>query len=122
MFTKLKMAHDHVAGVKGGKNISKEEMEKAFANLLNKMENRQKVNFYIEVENWEGIDLDAFIEDIRLLFGNLGKFLNKMEKIALVTDSKFIRGPASAGYKFIPVITLKAFSLEEKEAVKAWVA
>jgi hypothetical protein len=120
MFTELKMSHDHVAGIKAGKNISKEEMEKSFEVILNKMESRSKVNLYMEVEGWEGLDMDAFIEDIRLSFGNLGKFLKNVEKIALVTDSKFIQESASIGYKLIPSIELKTFSLEEKDTANTW--
>lgn len=121
MISNIQIPADHVIGMEVGGEITKQEIIESVKQLLVSMDQYPHINIYIEMINFEGIEPDAFLEDLRLSFRYMSRFITNVHKMAFVADSTFLRKIAELEYMLIPDIKLKSFSPEEKETARIWV-
>jgi len=99
-----------------GGNIDEGGMT-ALYNILKDKSRKDKINLLAIYKDFDGFDsFKAFIEGIKLDFAAIGN----IEKYAILTDKKWVRTLAEAEGKILPGITMKGFSLDEKDEALAW--
>ena len=79
-----------------------------------KLKQEDKLRVYAEVENWSGMTVSAFVEDLKLSL----KHFRDFEKEAIVSDSKWIKNLSKISNSLFSSIEVKHFDLEDKE--RAW--
>ena len=89
--------------------------------FLPEFRDRHHLNVYIEVVDIEGIDANAVWQDLKFSAGNIKDLIKKIGKVAVVTDSSWLKNLAETSYKLIPGIELKAYNFDESKAAKEWV-
>lgn len=108
---------DNIIGLNIDGWIEAEDIQKVAELIETKLNHEVKLRVYAEVNNWSGMSLAAFMQDLKFSL----KHLNDFEKEAIVSDRKWLEGLAALGNTLFPSIEVKHFSLEEKDQALAWI-
>lgn len=121
MLTLLKLDEPNIIAFKLKGKLTKEIMQDILKSAVAELETPNHFSFYLEIESIEGMDFSVITEDLKFCFKHLGEYLKKLDKIAFVTDKKWLRFFATLEYSFIPWVDLKAFPLNEKKVAIDWI-
>ncbi len=121
MLRKMIFEDDRVLAFRWEGRFDKKAFEEAMDKFLPEFRNRKEFNIYIEVTDIEGMDAGAVWEDLKFSAGNFKDLVKKINKVAVVTDSSWLKNLAETSYKLIPGIELKAYNFDESKAAKEWV-
>lgn len=99
--------------------LERKEIERVF-DLLERHLDRERVNLYLEIDNYEGFDPDGLGEHLIRVAGLLGK-LQRLDRVAVVTDRPLLRGLARIESALLPKVRYEIFRLDEREAALSWV-
>ncbi len=98
--------------------IKTEDIELVTSLCEEKFKHSDKLSFYVELDSFEGISLEAFFKDLKFGIKNFGKF----DKKAVVTDKSWIKKLGNFSDKLFGSIEIKCFSFEEKNEAQKWVS
>ena len=98
------------------KELTDEDYDRLIPLLKEKLENYAKLRWYFEMHNFEGWSPAAALRDLKFDFANN----DKMEKVAMVGDSKWEEGLTKIMKPFAKA-EVKFFSLDEKEEAQRWI-
>ncbi|MBA6316856.1 SpoIIAA family protein [Cellulophaga baltica] len=107
---------DNLISAKLSDKISKKDVEKIHSLIHNILENHKKVDFYFEMEDFEGYTLKGFWEDIKVDSAHISDY----GKMAFVGEKKWQEWVAKAT-AFFTSSEVKYFDLEEKEKAMLWI-
>jgi len=110
--------NEKILGVAIKGRISTEDIEKTAKLAEEKFKNSEKLSVYVEMENFEGISLEAFFKDLKFGVKNFGKF----DKKAVVTDKTWVKRLGEFSDKLFGSIEIKCFSFEDIDEAKSWVS
>ena len=96
--------------------ISKSDVEKVHSKIHNILKDNNKVDFYFEMEDFDGYTIKGFWEDIKTDASHLSDY----GKMAFVGENKWQEWIAKAT-DFFTSSEVKYFDLEDKEVAKAWI-
>jgi hypothetical protein len=96
--------------------ITKDDVEKIHSLIHIILENSDKVDFYFEMEDFEGYTLKGFWEDIKVDSAHISDY----GKIAFVGEKKWQEWAAKAT-DFFTSSEVKYFDLENKEKAILWI-
>ncbi|APY00912.1 SpoIIAA family protein [Lacinutrix venerupis] len=96
--------------------ISKADVENIHSRIHNILENYDKVEFYFEMENFDGYTIKGFWEDIKTDASHLSDY----GKMAFVGENKWQEWVAKAT-DFFTSSDVKFFDLENKKNAKLWI-
>lgn len=122
MLEQLKIENDKVFAFRLDGKITQDEMKQTIEVLKPELETPSHFNVYVEVIEFEGIEPEALKERIAFVLSNYKEILKKVNKVALVTDKKWLQNLAKGAYSLFPGIEQESFSFEEVEKAKQWVA
>lgn len=122
MLKKLVFDDDSVVAFSWSGKFTEAAFHQAMSQFLPELANRQEFSLYIELQSLDGVDANAVWKDLKYYLKNAGEVMNKITRIALVTDESWVKTIAVASYAFIPGIELKSFSFDDQEEAKRWVA
>ena len=91
--------------------ITKADMSTVLSHAKEKTKRYGSIVIYEEIQNFQGIELLAVIEEFKYLF-EMG--LSNILKVAVVTDKKWLMKVANLEAKFFRNIEIKCFRLNEK--------
>lgn len=97
--------------------IDKNDIKLVIDAVNRKFEFENKLAIYVELENFAGVSLKAFIEDLKFGIPNMHRFTKK----AVISDTSWHEALAEMSNKIIPGIELRHFKKEEKDAALLWV-
>lgn len=117
----LDMKDESVLGFKVDGKIEKSDLQNVFKLFEDKASNNGKVKFYMEIKDFGIKDLsaEALKEDLKFWFKHPG-ILPNFEKVALVTDSKWIEKAFEIECALIPTLEGKSFSSDDKYMALDW--
>jgi hypothetical protein len=113
----LEMAAPHAIGLKITGKIEKEDIDKVFSLVDQKLNQVERLAVYVEVEKMGGISVEALIEDIKKALPNFKRYAKK----AVVSSSKWHKLFSEVGDKLFPSLEVRHFEPEQKEEALAWV-
>lgn len=121
MINVLDMKDEGVLGFKVDGKIEKSDLQNVFKLIEDKSESNGKMKFYMEIKDFGIQDLtaDAIKEDLKFWFKHPG-ILPNFEKVALVTDKKWVEKIFEIECALIPTLEGKSFSTEEKYMALDW--
>jgi len=97
--------------------ISKNDVEKIHPLIHNIINKGQKVDFYFEMEDFHGYDLEGLWADLKVDAAHIGDY----GKMAFVGEKKWQEWSAKAT-NFFTSSEVKYFESEDKEQAKIWIA
>lgn len=97
--------------------ISKADVEKIHPLIHNIIQKGKKVDFYFEMEDFEGYTLKGFWEDIKVDSAHISDY----GKMAFVGNKKWQEWVAKAT-DFFTSSEVKYFDLKDKEQAKIWIS
>ena len=122
MLHKLDSSNSKVLAFSWEGDFNKQAFEKAMTEFVPELKTRDEFNIYLEIHSIEGMEAKAVWDDVKFYFRNMPELLEKIEKIALVTDKSWMKNLAELSYKMVPGIELKSFSFDDKVAAREWVS
>ncbi len=96
--------------------ISKNEVEKIHSRIHEILKENNKVDFYFEMEDFDGYTLKGFWEDIKVDSAHISDY----GKMAFVGEKKWQEWAAKAT-NFFTSSEVKYFDLNDKELAKTWI-
>lgn len=111
----------HVVAFRIGGTLDADAIARVFTAIEDALAEHETVHLYAEIIQLGGLSLEALLKDtvasLKLL-PRLGRF----GRYAVVTDARWIQKAAGLEDRLLPGLTIRAFSLDEAEAARAWVA
>lgn len=104
--------------IKVSGQITKEEFTAALDKIKPRLLHWQNIRILEIVENLEGIDGEALIQDIRFAMKNIGLFKH-FEKCAVVADEKWLRALTRAADPLMRA-EVRAYRPDQVEEARAW--
>ena len=108
-----------VAAIRVGGKITAADIEKAWASIDAALDEAERIGLYIEIVDLGGFTLEALVKDIGMGLKQIGK-LKRFPRVAVVTDTEWIRTVAGIESKLLPGVEVRAFPTEEDGAAVAW--
>ncbi|RDK89135.1 SpoIIAA family protein [Marinirhabdus gelatinilytica] len=96
--------------------FDKERSEELFAEISKKIKRFGKINLYLEDQGIDKFTLPAISDNV--LFKHENK--EKLNKVALVSDRKWIHACATVENLFLP-IAVKSFTVDERMEAMSWI-
>jgi len=117
MIQLLNSEKDNLTSAKISGKISKNEVEKIHSRIHEILKENNKVDFYFEMEDFDGYTLKGFWEDIKVDTAHISDY----GKMAFVGEKKWQEWVAKAT-DFFTSSEVKYFDLKDKELAKTWIA
>ena len=99
--------------------------EKAFKQsvlqFLPELQSKPEMNVYLEVYDISDVEARALWDEIKFDVKNYQELVEKIDKVALVTDMEWLKGLSKASFSLIPSLSIKTFALKDKDAARLWV-
>ncbi len=108
----------HVVAIRVSGKIDKGEMQQIFTAMQAVVEQHGRINLLVELDRWQGITASGLWEDLK---GGL-PLAKKMQREAVVTESKFLEIWTRIGSSLWPGVEAKVFKPSEREQALAWVS
>lgn len=109
---------DRIVGFKINGRIEAEDIERVVKSIENRLEQGEKLRIYAEIDNWSGMSLEAFIQDLKFSL----QHFNDFEKEAIVSDSRWLESLAALGNTLFSSIEVKHFIFAERERALKWIS
>ena len=114
----LELGIKKAVGVRIKDKISAQDIENISRIVEEKFNEFDKLSIYVEVENFEGISIEAFFKDLKFGIKHFGKF----DKKAVVTDKSWMVRLAEVSDKLFSSIEIRCFSFDDKEEALEWLS
>ncbi len=121
MFSLLDFGESNIVGFRIDGDFTEKELDHALNALKEKAQQHERINFYYEIENLDlsKVSLKMIKNEFRFLF-NHPDVITKIQNVALLTDTEWIRKAFAVEAKLIPTITGKNFDLRHKDEAILW--
>ncbi|WKN32184.1 STAS/SEC14 domain-containing protein [Porifericola rhodea] len=116
MLEVLDFTHDNIIATKVSGEVKGKDYEKVQPYVDDIAEKGQKIRWYFELQNKEGWNADAIVEDIKVDL----KHANDYEKVAIVGAKDWEESLAKAFEPFTKA-EVQYYELAEKEKAKEWI-
>ena len=91
--------------------ITESDMSLVLSSAKEKIERHGSIVFFEKIDSFNGVELAALIEEFKYLF-DVG--ISNIDKVAMLTDKKWIEHIVNIEDKIFKNIDMKCFSLEEQ--------
>lgn len=118
MIELLEMGISGVIGVRVSGRIEKSDMDRVIAAAKATFDEAEKIRAYVEMEDFDGISFEALLEDLKFAFPNLGR----LEKKAVVSDTKWMETIVAMGDRLFPNAEIKHFPFDRVAEAKTWIS
>jgi len=112
----LEITKDNLIAAKLEDKISKKDVEKIHPLIHNIVEKGKRVNFYFEMHDFHGYDLQGLWADLKIDASHLSDY----GKMAFVGEKKWQEWAAKAT-NFFTSSEVKYFDLKDKEEALIWI-
>lgn len=116
MIENLNSNKNNIIAIQINGEIVKEEVEKLHERIHEITEKDNKVDFYVELNEFHGYSLDALWEGLKMDAAHINDYRN----IAIVGEKRWHEWAAKATELFAGS-EVKYFDLNDKEAAKNWI-
>lgn len=110
--------HDDIMGIIINGKITEDDLKRFEKYFEKMMHDKEKINLYMEYVHVNGVTLGAVWQDMKAYV----KFFNHYNKIAIVSNRKWIEMGSTAEDFFIPNINMKHFGMDERVNAVKWLA
>ena len=117
MLTLIPFQDDRVVGARISGKITRPEFDIVAAALEEALARHDRVRFYVEMETFGGVAMDALFEDLKFGLRHWQQF----EREAVVTDKDWMRRLGVLADKLLPSIEVKVFACDEQDSANAWI-
>ena len=109
---------DPIVGLDINGWIEAEDIQRVILSIEKKLRQGKRLRIYVEVHNWSGMSLEAFIQDLKFSFQHYPDF----EKEAIVSDCQWLKSLAAISNTLFSSVEVKHFTLDEKDRALKWIS
>lgn len=121
MYKTIAFDEDYVRGIHLYGKIDKTSFINAMREVLPELESKGHFNLYFEMEPEDGITGDTLWESFKYGLTEGKNYVERIDKIAVVTDKAWLRGWTKVENAVLPGVKEKAFTPDEREEAKNWI-
>ena len=114
----IPMERDNAFGLRVQGKITRDDIVPVIELMEEKLAGHDKLRLYAEVTAFQGISLEALVRDILFSVKNARRF----ERMALVSDTGWLKKIADVEARLLPGIDVQTFSLEQADQARDWVS
>lgn len=100
-------------------HVTREDIEKCFALLMECVRADQKTNLLVEVVGLTGFDTEALSADLKRVRDLLGK-IDRFGRVAIVSDHGWVRWLSRIESALLPGISYRTYKVAERELALQW--
>src|SRR5680860_907978 len=112
----IELTNELLIAAKSEGKVSKEDIEKIHPLIHKILKTHNKVDFYIEMHDFHGYDLQGLLGDLKVDAPHLSDY----GKMAFVGEKKWQEWAAKAT-DFFTGTEVRYFTLDDKETAKKWI-
>lgn len=116
----LKLDNSEILAFRLKGKIYEDDVKRSIALLEPALESPPHFNIYLEVEAIDGISMAALKERISFTVNNYKEIVDKVDKVALVSDMDRLKEVVSTIYELIPSISLEHFPVNDGAKAIDW--
>lgn len=116
MMTLLATEPDDLIALKIEGRIADDAYEALIKVVEERLDRHEALRLYVEVPDIGAVSVETVLKDIR--FGL--KHWDRFSKAAIVTDTRWLKAITDIQDTLFPPIDLRTFSLDERDAARAW--
>jgi hypothetical protein len=109
---------DRIIGLKIDGKIETADLDRVVQSIENQLKPGQKLRIYVEVENWSGMSVEAFIQDLKFSLQHLQGF----DREAIVSDHLWLKTLATVGNTLFFGVEVRHFTFDERDKAIEWIA
>ena len=117
MMQVIQFEADNVVGMRIQGKVEQPDLDQVKREVERRLERHDRIRVYVEVAEFEGMSVDAFLEDLKFGADNWNRF----DKEAVVVDQAWLRKVTAMADKLVPQIDVRAFSVAETDKARQWV-
>lgn len=110
-----------LVAVRLGDTLTAAEIEQLYAEVGEALGRHEKLSYFVDASNWSHMGLEAGVEGLKQRLTHLG-WLTRFDRVAIVTDSLFIKGTVGLLDAVTPHMAMKCFAPAESDAGLRWAA
>ncbi|MEJ8801985.1 SpoIIAA family protein [Pontibacter sp. H249] len=122
MIQRIDIGHMHVLAFRVEGEVDVEDMKASQEVIKSELASDGPFNLYVEMAATADVEPAAIQERLRFILSNFGEVLQKVNKMALVTDKNWLQHLATGVFTLIPAIDQRSFAFEELEEARTWVS
>ncbi|GAB3195291.1 hypothetical protein ABID22_003631 [Pontibacter aydingkolensis] len=122
MIQQLDLGNKNLLAFRAEGEITVQDMKASQEVIKPELESDATFSLYIEMPATAGIAPAAIQERLRFILSNFGEVLQKVNRMALVTDKNWLQHLATGVFAVVPAIEQRSFAFEETEEARKWVA
>lgn len=108
---------DRIIGVNIEGRIEAEDIDRVTKSIEKRLKQGEKLRIYVEINNWTGMSLEAFIKDLKFSLQHFQDF----EKEAIVSDRRWLENLAAVGNTLFSSVEVKHFTFADKDKAVEWI-
>ena len=109
---------DRIIGLNIDGKIEAKDINLVVESIERQLKPGEKLRIYVEVNNWSGMSLEAFIKDLKFSLQHFQDF----EKEAIVSDRRWLETLAAVGNTLFSSMEVKHFTFAEQEKALEWIS
>lgn len=121
MLHKVDLEDNQVVGFRWEGKFDEKGAKQSILQFMQELQMRPKFSVYMEIGSLTEVEAKGIWEELKFEAKNYKDLINKIEKVALVTDMDWMRTIADSSSFMLPNIRLKSFKMQEAEAAKTWI-
>lgn len=121
MIQKIDLEQNNVLGLRLKGKLDHETATAFMDELKSEYESVKHFRLYLEMDHIDDVEFSAIWESLKFLVSHFGEYRSKLERIAVVSDERWVRRAAEIENKLLPGITEKAFSFADKDIARDWI-
>ncbi len=108
---------EHVVGIMVDENVNQKYLDKIHKLIEEKLKENEKINLFCEIMPHNDVPVKLLFENIKFKF----QHSNQINKMAMVTDLKWIRGIMDVDNFFVTT-EVKSFELKNRLEAIQWIS
>lgn len=120
MIQQLDLGDEQVKAYRVDGKISTPDVRKIIESIEADLKSPAQFKVYVEMPVYEGIEPEAMWERMKFGLGNLSKITKSVDKLAIVTDKRWLQNLARI-YELFPNLEHKVYTFEETEKAREWI-
>jgi hypothetical protein len=121
MLKRLDFHQDNILAFHIQGKLDHDAFLKASEDLIDKLHQHQQFCIYIEIHEPNGIDFRVVWDSVRFAMAYFRQYLKQVDRIAVVSDSKWIHRITEFENLILTGVREKAFNLSQKDKAMKWI-
>jgi len=121
MVIKLDLEQNNVLALRIEGELDHESFMEVVKDMEEEFEDQDHFRLYLEVPELEHVEFRTIWDSLKFALTHFRQYVKQIDRIAVVSDEKWLRWVTEVENKLMPSISEKAFTFAEVELAREWI-